>query len=62
MPWWPGIALVVCGVAVFLFGFMNTDIEAPQASDYGNRFIWPGIITAAVGVVVLGMTLAAKLF
>jgi len=56
---WFGLALIVIGAAVFLFGFSNTNIEAPQASDYGNRFIWPGIGLALLGAAMIGFQIFA---
>lgn len=48
-----GLALLLTGVTVFLYGFANTNITAPQESDPGNRYIWPGILTAAAGLLLM---------
>lgn len=50
----------ILGVFTFLYGMANTNIEAPQASDWGNRFIWPGIWMFIGGIfcVICGLVLA----
>ena len=56
---WLGFALIIIGGFVFFVGLDNTNIEAPSASDWGNRFIWPGIGIALLGAAMIGFQIFA---
>lgn len=52
--WWGiGVALLIAGIVIFWVGVYGSNFEAPQTSDWGNRFIWPGVFTAAFGIGIL---------
>lgn len=51
--WYLAIALIVIGGIILIFALNNVSYTAPQASDPGNKFIWPSIGLMALGAILL---------
>ena len=53
MGWLGSLGLIGAGVAGLLYAFANMNWDAPQASDWGNNFVWPSVGAICLGVVIL---------